>query len=92
MAHAYTGKGYNKEITTQKRPFLANLITVAIMLFVLYAVISLASEWRKGSVNHFVLNLSISRLPYYALLSTGRMAIAYVISLVFSLLIIHFYP
>lgn len=50
-----------------------------------YGVMRAAAEWRAPLTTGTTIDLSVARLPYYAGLSTLRMAIAYVISLVFSL-------
>jgi NitT/TauT family transport system permease protein len=50
-----------------------------------YGIMRAASEWRAPLDSGLRIDLSASRLPYYAGLSTLRMAIAYVLSLVFSL-------
>jgi NitT/TauT family transport system permease protein len=51
-----------------------------------YGVMRAAAEWRAPLVSGAAIDLSASRLPYYAGLSTLRMAIAYIVSLVFSLI------
>lgn len=51
-----------------------------------YGVMRAAAEWRAPLTTGMTIDLSVSRLPYYAGLSTLRMAIAYVISLVFSII------
>lgn len=50
-----------------------------------YSVMRAAAEWRAPLSTGMRIDLSLARLPYYAGLSTLRMAIAYVISLLFSL-------
>ena len=50
-----------------------------------YGVMRAAQEWRAPLTAGMTVDLSFGRLPYYAGLSTLRMAIAYVISLAFSL-------
>ena len=50
-----------------------------------YGVMRAAAEWRAPLTPGMRIDLSPTRLPYYAGLSTLRMAIAYIISLVFSL-------
>ena len=50
-----------------------------------YGVMRAAAEWRAPLATSASIDLSLARLPYYAGLSTLRMAIAYVCSLVFSL-------
>ena len=50
-----------------------------------YGVMRAAAEWRAPLAAGMRIDLSAARLPYYAGLSTLRMAIAYVISLAFSL-------
>ena len=50
-----------------------------------YGVMRAAAEWRAPLCTGMTIDLSLARLPYYAGLSTLRMAIAYVISLLFSL-------
>lgn len=84
MAHAYTSSGVNKTVLSQKHPVLADLLVFAGLFFLLYAIIILATEWHSPVNPKFSINLSFVRLPYYAILSTGRMAIAYIISLLFS--------
>jgi NitT/TauT family transport system permease protein len=50
-----------------------------------YGVMRAAAEWRAPLGMGMTIDLSLARLPYYAGLSTLRMAIAYVLSLLFSL-------
>jgi NitT/TauT family transport system permease protein len=50
-----------------------------------YGVMRAAEEWRAPLSTGMTIDLSLARLPYYAGLSTLRMAVAYVISLLFSL-------
>jgi NitT/TauT family transport system permease protein len=52
---------------------------------VAYGIMRAAAEWRAPLSPNVRVNLSARELPYYAGLSTLRMAIAYVLSLVFSL-------
>lgn len=51
-----------------------------------YGVMRVAAEWRAPLTTGMTIDLSVARLPYYAGLSTLRMAIAYVLSLLFSLI------
>jgi NitT/TauT family transport system permease protein len=50
-----------------------------------YGIMRAAAEWRAPVESATAVNLSPSHLPYYAGLSTLRMALAYVLSLAFSL-------
>jgi NitT/TauT family transport system permease protein len=52
---------------------------------VAYGVMRAAAEWRAPVTEGAVVDLSPAKLPVYAGLSTLRMALAYVVSLVFSL-------
>lgn len=50
-----------------------------------YGIARAAAEWRGPITSGAAIDLSPSRLPYYAGLSTLRMVVAYVLSLLFSL-------
>ena len=50
-----------------------------------YGIMRAASEWRAPLAPGVRVSLAASRLPYYAALSTLRMALAYVVALAFSL-------
>ena len=50
-----------------------------------YGIMRAAVEWRAPVAQGPTIDLSAARLPYYAALSTLRMALAYVVSLTFSL-------
>jgi NitT/TauT family transport system permease protein len=58
---------------------------LGVVVAVGFGVMRAAIEWRSPLVQGARIDLSPWRLPYYAGLSTLRMAIAYLISLVFSL-------
>ncbi len=60
----------------------------AVVLFGLAALLYLGVYWARGAsavITGPEISLSPSALPWYACLSVGRMAVAYVVSLVFSL-------
>lgn len=84
MPHAYTRAGYNKTVVPKKHPVLAEFLVFASLAVILYIAIILMTRWHAPINKKFSIDLSYSKLPYYAALSTGRMAIAYIISLVFS--------
>jgi NitT/TauT family transport system permease protein len=85
MAHSYTTSGVNKTVINGKHSILTELFIFTGLILILYFIIIMATQWHSPINYKFSINLSYAMLPYYAILSTGRMAIAYVISLVFSL-------
>ena len=84
MAHAYTKHGLHNIVLPRKRTFFADILVFFSLFLILYFIVILATQWHSPISQKFTINLSPTALPYYAVLSTGRMAIAYVISLVFS--------
>lgn len=86
MAHAYTTKGYNKTVVAKKHSFLVDGAIFIGIMFVVYMVINIANAYQTPFNQHFSIDLSLTSLPHYALLSVGRMLLAYVISLLFSLI------
>ena len=88
MAHTYTQTGYqtavNKTILPKKHHVVAEMFVFATLAALLYIAIILATRAHAPLSRKFSINLSYVKLPYYAALSTGRMAIAYIISLLFS--------
>src|SRR5579872_3036942 len=86
MAHAYTPQGYNKTTVTKTKALFIDFLVFIILGIVLYLVILLAAEYHAPFNQHFSIDLSLTALPHYALLSLGRMSVAYIISLIFSLI------
>jgi NitT/TauT family transport system permease protein len=68
-----------------RAPRWVDAVMLCVVAGVTYGVMRAAVEWRAPIQSGAAINLSPARLPYYAALSTLRMALAYVISLVFSL-------
>jgi NitT/TauT family transport system permease protein len=66
-------------------PRWVDALLLAALAAVGYGVMRAAAEWRAPLSSGTTIDLSLARLPYYAALSTLRMAIAYVVSLAFSL-------
>jgi NitT/TauT family transport system permease protein len=66
-------------------PYWVDALMLGVVVAVGFGVMRAAIEWRSPLVQGARIDLSPWRLPYYAGLSTLRMAIAYLISLVFSL-------
>lgn len=85
MAHAFTTSGVNKTVIPQKHSLFTELLIFTGLILILYFIIILATQWRSPINYKFSINLSYTMLPYYAILSTGRMAVAYILSLAFSL-------
>jgi NitT/TauT family transport system permease protein len=84
MAHTYSQSGSNKTFLVRRQSFIANVIILAVLIFIAYSIIIIATQLHQATPPHFSINLSPLSLPYYAILSTGRMAIAYIIALSFS--------
>lgn len=85
MTNRYAHYGENKITVHKKSPLLADLLVFTFLIFILYSLIILATQWHSPVNPKFTIDLSIIKLPYYAILSTGRMTIAYILSLIFSL-------
>ncbi len=85
MAHAYTAKGYNKTNVEPRRSIIADGIILSGIVFLLYFLFTVSFQLRSPINQHFSIDLSYTSLFHYALLSTGRMTIAYILSLIFSL-------
>ena len=66
-------------------PHWVDAIMLGLLVAVGFGVMRAALEWRSPLVEGASIDLSPWKLPYYAGLSTLRMTIAYLISLVFSL-------
>jgi NitT/TauT family transport system permease protein len=65
-------------------PRWVDAIMLCAVAAVAYGIMRAAAEWRAPLSPNVQVSLSARQLPYYAGLSTLRMAIAYVLSLVFS--------
>ena len=65
-------------------PRWVDAIMLCAVAAVAYGIMRAAAEWRAPLSPNVQVSLSARELPYYAGLSTLRMAIAYVLSLVFS--------
>lgn len=87
--HTYTNSGYNKTYLPRRQQLLANMVICAGFVFFLYCIIIVATQWGGHLNRHFTISLSPLELPHYAILSLGRMAIAYIISLTFSFIYAH---
>jgi NitT/TauT family transport system permease protein len=66
-------------------PLWVDALMLGLLVAVGFGVMRAALEWRSPLVQGARIDLSPWRLPYYAGLSTLRMTVAYLISLVFSL-------
>ncbi len=86
MAHTYTRQGFHNIILPKKHSFVSDLLVFGVLFSLLYFIIILSVQWHAPVNQNFSIDLSPTKLPYYAVLSTGRMAIAYVIALLFSFL------
>jgi len=87
MAQVYTPIAARRR--SQKAPVFVwwvDLIVVLAVGAVAYGIISTASRWTAPLTPSVSIDLSPAALPRYAGLSTLRMAIAYLLSLVFSVL------
>ena len=66
-------------------PRWIDALMLCVVAAVAYGIMRAAAEWRAPLSPNVRVSLSARRLPYYAGLSTLRMAIAYVLSLAFSI-------
>src|SRR5579883_2368496 len=86
MAQVYTPIAARRR--SQKAPVFVwwvDLIVVLAVGAVAYGIISTASRWTAPLTPSVAIDLSPAALPRYAGLSTLRMALAYLLSLAFSL-------
>src|SRR5579884_3165731 len=66
-------------------PRWVDAVMLCVVAGITYGIMRAAVEWRAPVESGAAIDLSAWRLPYYAGLSTLRMALAYLISLAFSL-------
>ena len=72
-------------VVTTPAPRWVEFLLLCAVAAVTFGVTRAAAEWRAPLSPGFRISLAPIRLPYYAALSTLRMVLAYVVSLVFSL-------
>ncbi len=70
-----------------RRFALPDLLIVLLVATAIYGVVSIAKEWSAEFQPVTEIDLSVSALPYYTLLSAIRGFVAYFISLVFTIII-----
>ena len=80
-----TRRGARAWLPQVSAPRWIDALMLCVVAAVTYGVVRAAEEWTAPLVRGAVIDLSPRRLPYYAGLSTLRMAIAYLIALAFSL-------
>lgn len=68
-----------------RTPWWLDALLICLLVGICYGVVSAATRWNAPLAPGVTVDLSPARLPLYAGLSTLRMVMAYVISLVFSL-------
>jgi len=78
------GRAPAAPVVTTPAPRWVELILLCAVAAVTFGVMRAAAEWRAPLSPGFRISLSPLRLPYYAALSTLRMVLAYIVSLVFS--------
>jgi len=83
IARALNGEG----LARGKPRFWLDLVVVAGLAALLYGAAQVASQWRQPLRTAVTIDLSLQALPKYALLSLARGWIAYVLSLIFTVLV-----
>ncbi|MCE0498642.1 MAG: ABC transporter permease subunit [Methylacidiphilales bacterium] len=68
-----------------RRSFSADLIVLAVIIGGLFSLIEMGKEWHHPFQNKVEIDLSPWYLPYYTMLSFLRGAVAYVLSILFTL-------
>ncbi len=84
-----TPQEISQDVSVKARaPFgrLADALVVAVLVTVAYGIVVAASHWVAPRAPETAIDLSPTMLPYYAGLSTLRMALAYLLSLVFTII------
>ena len=79
------GRAPAAPVVTTPAPRWVEFVLLCAVAAVTFGVMRAAAEWRAPLSPGFRISLSPFRLPYYAALSTLRMVLAYIVSLVFSL-------
>jgi NitT/TauT family transport system permease protein len=71
----------------QKNSFLADLLVALLIGTTIYGLVSFGHEWRSAFHPNTIIDLSWTSLPIYALFSTMRASIAYLLSLCFTIVV-----
>ncbi len=79
------GRAPTAPVATTPAPRWVEFVLLCAVAAVTFGVMRAAAEWRAPLSPGFSISLSPLKLPYYAALSTLRMVLAYIVSLVFSL-------
>ncbi|HEU5480004.1 MAG TPA: ABC transporter permease subunit, partial [Candidatus Tumulicola sp.] len=79
------GRSPAAPVVTTPAPRWVEFVLLCGVAAVTFGVTRAAAEWRAPLSPGFRISLSPAKLPYYAALSTLRMVLAYIVSLVFSL-------
>lgn len=79
------GRAPAAPVVTTPAPRWVEFVLLCAVAAVTVGVMRAAAEWRAPLSPGFRISLSPIRLPYYAALSTLRMVLAYIVSLVFSI-------
>jgi NitT/TauT family transport system permease protein len=79
------GRAPTAPVVTTPAPRWVEFVLLCAVAAVTFGVMRAAAEWRAPLSPGFSISLSPLRLPYYAALSTLRMVLAYIVSLVFSI-------
>ena len=79
------GRAPMAPVVTTPAPRWVEFVLLCGVAAVTFGVMRAAAEWRAPLSPGFSISLSPLKLPYYAALSTLRMVLAYIVSLVFSI-------
>lgn len=79
------GRAPAAPVVTTPAPRWVEFVLLCAVAAVTFGVMRAAAEWRAPLSPGFRISLSPLRLPYYAALSTLRMVLAYIVSIVFSI-------
>ena len=79
------GRAPTAPVVTTPAPRWVEFVLLCAVAAVTFGVMRAAAEWRAPLSPGFSISLSPLKLPYYAALSTLRMLLAYIVSLVFSI-------
>ncbi|MBI1859891.1 MAG: ABC transporter permease subunit [Deltaproteobacteria bacterium] len=74
-------------VTLNRRASLGDFVVIGLLIGIIYSLVVFGREWRAEFRPTFEISLSFSTLPYYSLLSAMRGLFAYVLSLLFTLIV-----
>jgi NitT/TauT family transport system permease protein len=76
-----------QKIIIRRRPSPADIVVVALVLAIIYALVAYGREWEAAFHPNVDIDLSLYSLPYYTLFSALRGLAAFMLSLAFTLVV-----